>query len=152
MIKVGMLVGLILLIGLCGLFENNGTVPQYKPANENVVVASCDNIECMQGKLDACSPAEMTEQNEQGKVYMKIKGRSSMEDCIVYIRLDEINPQLIPEEYQMFAGTVKGSDMTCALDQDDIDLLKSGEMPDETMLEKCDGPLKSLLQLAISQQ
>ncbi len=150
--KVALLFGLMLFAGLCGLFENGMDAQKYQPANPPIHVEKCETVECIEGKIVACEPAEMNLDNDQAKLYMKVKGRSSAGDCIVYLRLDEISSGAIPEEYQMFASGIKGADMTCALSQSDIKFLQSGEMPDKQMLEKCDGPLKSVIQLAISAQ
>lgn len=149
MIKIVIPLGLILLVGgLCG-FLTGAEQQKYKPSENQPVMKTCTTQECFQQSILSGAPAEY-DLNEQGaSMHMEIRGKSDLGDTIAYIRLDEIDESQIPEEYRLIAGSIKGADMVCALSDDNVQKMMAGEI-DESILDKCDGTLKSFVQIAVS--
>ncbi len=147
---------LLFLLGACGICGNSQQPagfdkPQFQVLEPQEQM-TCDTFECINASLDTCTPSVFDTEINKTKIHAEVKGRSSTSECIVYLKLVEINPDMIPVQYQFLAQNFNGADGVCAFTDQDITDIKNGEIDQQYLLSKCEGPLKDLAQMAASNQ
>ena len=147
---LSLFIPLLLFLGSCGICSSSNVLEQeqFQPAVEEHKDV-CTTAECMQIHFNTCDPATLDIQQDGG--------RNSDGDCIVYVKVNSVDKSQIPEGMEFLAGTIEGSDMACAFNDEDMNKLMSmssgsSEEFDPSMLDKCDGPLKTFIQMAMSNQ
>jgi len=143
---------LLLLLGACGICGNSGsdiasTDQRFQPV-ETKELAPCNSFECINSSIDTCTPSVFDTEVNKTKLHIEIRGRSSTNECIVYLKVVEVNPEVVPSQYKFALSSINGADGICALTDEDIANIKSGNMDPQYLLSKCEGPLKNLAQMA----
>lgn len=140
---------LIGLLGICGQGSNIDAAEneKYKPI-EDLTLEECTTDRCMVEALEECSPAQEDIDRNGTKIHAEIRGKAKDNSCIVYMRLDELNPDILPSEMKFLASGIEGADMVCALTNEEADQMLAGKAGPE-VLDKCNGPLKEYIKLAI---
>lgn len=122
------------LIGLCGFFES-----PYDTSGMDI----CNDESCLKNNFEECTPSYGNMKTEDYDIYYEVRGLKN-DKCEVFIRLDEINLDEVPEELRGIANLAKGSSMLCEVKDEDKSKLINGDF-DESMLNNCNGVLANAL-------
>ena len=124
-----------LLIGFCVLFE--------APYDRSHMVV-CGDDSCLKNNFQLCEPAYGDLVSPDYNIYFEVRGLKDNGKCEVYIKLNEINSDKVPEEIKTIANLAKGSSMICEVDEKDKDKVLSSQF-DSSLLEDCNGVLANAL-------
>ena len=75
----------------------------------------CATGECFLKEFKRCGPSRFFVQEEGVKLKSEVHGRSAFGDCVVYVRVEDVNPDEVPQEMKLVAGGLKGMDMALSL-------------------------------------
>lgn len=143
-------VPLLLLLGVFWICGGNVPVGQgmhrFQPEKE-MPLQKCETLECVNASLDTCAPSEFNTDMNGTVIRMEIRGHSSAGECIVYIKLIALNPEVVPPAYRFMVESLKGADGICAFTDQDIKDIKSGDIDQKYLLSKCEGRLKTLAEM-----
>lgn len=123
------------LIGICGLFE-----APYDRSN----MAVCDDDTCLKNNFQECAPAYGNLVSEDYDIYFEVRGLKDNGKCEVYIQLNQINSDKVPDEIKTVANLAKGSSMICEVNEKDKNKVLSSQF-DSSLLENCNGVLANAL-------
>ena len=97
---------------------------------------SCDTVGCYEKSAAECKRAKIYTEETGGTItFYKIKGEDG-DDCKLYVKIVETNPELSPETASLF----EGKDMNCKIPLNKFSRMKMEEMGSN--LDYCTGPLK----------
>lgn len=123
------------LIGICGLFE--------APYDRSHMII-CNDDNCLKNNFQECAPAYGDLISADYNIYFEVRGLKENGKCEVYIQLNEINSDKVPDEIRTVANLAKGSSMICEVDEEQKDKVLSSQF-DSSLLENCNGVLANAL-------
>jgi hypothetical protein len=139
MIEVSNLVPFLLfgfIISVCGLFD--------MPYDKSSMVV-CEGDMCLRDNFNSCTPAYGNMANENYNVYFEIRGLKDNGKCEIFVKLEDINMEVVPEEFQSVANLAIGRSMICEAEEYQKEEVLKGNF-DKTMLSNCNGVLANALE------
>jgi hypothetical protein len=139
MIEISNLIPFFLLfslIGVCGLFD--------MPYDRSHMIV-CEIPECLSLNFDSCTPAYGNIVDDDYNLYFEVRGLKDNGKCEIYLRLEDMNLDEVPEDYRSAASLAIGRSMVCETEGYEKQRVLMGDF-DKEMLSKCNGVLANILE------
>jgi hypothetical protein len=124
------------LIGVCGLFD--------MPYDRSHMIV-CEGDACLKENFNTCTPAYGNIIDKNSNVYFEIRGLKSNNKCEIFVKLEDLNTEIVPEDLRSLANLAIGRSMICEAEAHQKDVILRGVF-DKDMLKNCNGVLANALE------